>query len=101
MKVSVLWNIIIGFLIASICFTIASLLTEYALPMRIAQIICNSVTLILLVVWIVCGIKKDDKARKEQEEQIKKLKKQIKNVDAFRETKIEKKPKKGKKKSQG
>lgn len=101
MKVSVLWNIIIGFLIASICFTIASFLTEYALPMRIAQIICNSVTLILLVVWIVCGIKKDDKARKEQEEQIEKLKKQIKIVDAVKETTVEEKPEKGEKKSQG
>lgn len=101
MKNKILWNIIIVFLIAAICFTIASFLTDYALPMRIAQIICNSVVLILLAVWIVCGIKKEDKARKEQEEQIEKLKKQIKIVDAFKETTVEEKPKKGKKKSQG
>ena len=102
MKNKILWNVIIVFLIAAICFTIASFLTDYALPMRIAQIVCNSIVLILLVVWIVCGIRKDDKAQKEQREQIEQLRKQINAIEVFKDNQIisESKPKKGKKKSQ-
>lgn len=98
MQNKILWNTMTVFLIAAICFTVATFLTDYALPMRIAQMVCNSVVLVLLVVWIIIDIRKTDKQQKENIEQ---LKKQIKIIEDFKkqentveETKIKKSKKK-------